>query len=54
VVGVDRLVLSRFDPGRPPALSPDVRARVHAFYDEDRALLSGLLSGMPAETAAWL
>lgn len=54
VVGVDRLVLSRFDEGRPPALSPEVRARVHAFYDEDRAVLSELLTGMPAQTAAWL
>jgi hypothetical protein len=54
VVGVDRLVLSRFDEGRPPALSPDLRKRVSAFYDADRAVLSELLVGMPAENAAWL
>jgi len=54
VVGVDRLLLSRFDTGRPPALSADLQARVHAFYDEDRAVLSQLLVGMPAESASWL
>lgn len=54
VVGLDRLVLSRFDEGRPPPLSADVRDRVHAFYEEDRALLAELLVGMPAESASWL
>jgi hypothetical protein len=54
VVALDRLVLSRFDEGRPAELSPDLRARVAAFYDEDRDLLRRLLADTPAAGAGWL
>ncbi|HYO39130.1 MAG TPA: sulfotransferase domain-containing protein [Nocardioidaceae bacterium] len=54
VVAVDRLVLSRFDSGRPAELSRPVRARVSAYYDGDRALLADLVVDMPAADAAWL
>lgn len=53
VVGLDRLVLSRFDSGRPPALGEDVRRRVEAYYAEDRGRLLEELSGS-AVTAPWL
>lgn len=45
VVGLDRTVLSRFDEGRPPALSPDMRDRVAEHYRGDAAVLRQVLAG---------
>jgi hypothetical protein len=45
VVGLDRTVLSRFDDGRPPALSDRVRAQVRDYYADDSAVLRKLLEG---------
>lgn len=53
VVGVDRLILSRFDAGRPPQLSPEVSDRVAAHYEADRAALSRVLAGTQVR-AGWL
>ncbi|MCD0450181.1 sulfotransferase domain-containing protein [Actinocorallia sp. API 0066] len=53
VVGLDRLVLSRFDPGRAPAPTPELRARLEAFYADDRAALLAAAPSLRAE-AAWL
>lgn len=43
VVGIDRLVLSHFDDGRPPELSPPVRQRIHDYYAPDRLVLADVL-----------
>ena len=53
VVGIDRVVLSRFDDGRPPALSPRLRARLAAYYDDDSAVLRTIIADRPVE-APWL
>ena len=53
VVGLDRKVLSRFDPGRPPALSPALRERLEAFYAADRADLEPLLAADGVAATWW-
>jgi hypothetical protein len=53
VVGVDRLVLSRFDSGRPPELSAGLKARLREYYAQDRPVLAPLLEEMRVE-APWL
>lgn len=53
VVGLDRVVLSRFDSGRPPALSPELREQVSSYYDEDRELLRRVVAGNDV-AAGWL
>lgn len=53
VVGLDRVVLSRFDEGRPPELSPEIRSKLTAYYAQDADALSDVLQGMPA-SAPWL
>lgn len=52
-VGVDRTILSRFDDGRPPELSPRMRAELEEYYAEDRALLKELIVQWPVELE-WL
>lgn len=42
IVGVDRLVLSRFDEGRPPPMSAQTRRALEDYYAEDRELLRGV------------
>lgn len=53
VVGLDRMVLSRFDDGRPPRLSPAVRAAVEDYYRDDAATLRELLP-LWSTPAPWL
>lgn len=45
VVATDRLVLSRFDSGRPAELSPAVRARLVDYYAQDAPSLREALAG---------
>jgi Sulfotransferase domain len=53
VVGLDRVVLSRFDDGRPPALSPAIRARLDDYYAPDLDVLRQLLTHWPVDVT-WL
>lgn len=53
VVGLDRVVLSRFDDGRAPQLSTKTRAAVAEYYQEDAALLRELLPAWSVP-APWL
>ncbi|WP_148571533.1 sulfotransferase family protein [Nocardioides caldifontis] len=53
VVGLDRTVLSRFDDGRPPALSARARAQLEEFYAQDRQALEPILA-QQGVTAPWL
>ncbi|TIC81542.1 sulfotransferase domain-containing protein [Nocardioides sp. GY 10113] len=43
VVGLDRLVLSHFDSGRPPELAVETRAALEEYYASDRDVLRRLL-----------
>jgi hypothetical protein len=43
VVGLDRMVLSRFDDGRPPELSPQSAAALADYYAQDLSKLADLL-----------
>ncbi|MFT4081943.1 MAG: sulfotransferase [Nocardioides sp.] len=43
LVGLDRLVLSHFDEGRPPALSAPTRQALTDYYAEDRDRLGAVL-----------
>lgn len=45
VVAADRLILSRFDSGRPAELAPAVRARLQEYYDADAVVLREVLDG---------
>jgi len=45
VVGIDRTVLSRFDEGRPPSLSDQVRSAVLDYYADDSRVLREVLAG---------
>lgn len=53
VVGLDRVVLSRFDEGRPPALSATTRARLQDYYAADAVLLRPVLAEYAVD-ADWL
>lgn len=52
VTGLDRVVLSRFDEGRPAPLSPDVHERVADFYRSDATVLREVLG--ESLQASWL
>lgn len=52
-VGLDRLILSRFDDGRAPSLRRDVRARLVEYYEEDGSVLRDLLP-LWSTSAPWL
>lgn len=43
LVGLDRLVLSHFDEGRPPALAAATRAALEHYYASDRGALRAVL-----------
>ncbi|MBZ5739742.1 sulfotransferase family protein [Nocardioides mangrovi] len=53
VVGADRLVLSRLDPGRPPELSEETRHALDDYYASDLDVLRGLLPTWGLEPS-WL
>lgn len=53
VVQLDRKVLSRFDPGRPPELSARTRSRLEEYYRDDAERLGDLLPRWQVE-APWL
>jgi len=44
VVGLDRLLLSRFDSGRPPEMSAITRSALEEYYAADQELLRGLVA----------
>jgi hypothetical protein len=53
VVGLDRVVLSRFDAGGPPAISLETRRALEEYYAQDRELLRAVLSTWSVEPG-WL
>lgn len=53
LVGIDRLVLSHFDEGRPPALSASTRQELEAYYARDRDRLRAVLKTWDV-SPAWL
>lgn len=53
VVGVDRVLLSRLDPGRPPELTRRTRERLESYYSEDRETLKKLIVEWPTDVP-WL
>jgi hypothetical protein len=53
LVGLDRGLLSRLDPGRPPELSPRMRTQVEEYYAGDRPVLREHLANWSVEVP-WL
>lgn len=53
LLGLDRLVLSHFDDGRPPALAEETRSALEDYYASDREVLRSVLAHWDL-TPAWL
>lgn len=53
LLGLDRLVLSHFDEGRPPALAEETRSALEDYYASDREVLRSVLAHWDL-APAWL